>query len=353
MSRSSFFSFSLLAVLMLVGAGCFGRGEIDASTDGGVWKSLDAGETWVQSVAVPTPAGVNSASGTNVLTLAHDPSDHLALYAGLERDGLLFSYDGAAGWQGSGDAAVSSGAVTAVAVDPAEKCRVYVARAERIFRSEDCNRSYEDEIYIETKPGVIVTAITIDWFTPSQVYAAFSDGTILKSSDRGAKWTSVFRGRQAVTSLLVSRADSRVLLAGMAGAGMARSVDGGETWEVVLDPLRPYRDANRVIALAQDGQGSVIYVATYYGLLRSVDQGVSWEPLNLLSAPNQVMIGDLATDPANPNVILYSVGGSLYKSVDAGANWSVQKLPTLRFISAILFDRTNSNVVYVGLRKIE
>lgn len=353
MSRHSFFLSSSLFALVFLGAGCFGGGDIDTGTDGGVWKSTDAGGTWTQSVAVPTPAGVDSAAGTNVLSLATDPSDRGALYAGLERDGLLFTYDGAAGWQRPGDAALKTGAVTAVAVDPLHKCRIYAARADRIFKSEDCNRSYENEVYVETKPGVIVTALAIDWFVPSDIYAAFSDGTILKSMDEGAHWTSVFRGRQAVTSLIVSHADSRIVLAGMAGAGMAKSMDAGATWEAVLDPLRPFRDANRVIAFTQNNQGTVLYAATYYGLLRSLDQGVSWEALNLLTAPNQVMIGAVAVDPANPNVVLYSVGNSLSKSTDAGVNWAVQKLPTTRTISAIAFDRMDSNVVYLGLRKIE
>lgn len=353
MSRHTLFLSSSLFVLVFLGAGCFGGGDIDTGTDGGVWKSTDAGGTWTQSVAVPTPSGVDSASGTNVLSLATDPGDPRALYAGLERDGLLFSYDGAEGWQRPGDAVLKTGAVTAVAVDPSNKCRIYAARADRIFKSEDCNRSYESEIYVETKPGVIVTALAIDWFVQSDIYAAFSDGTILKSADLGDNWTSVFRGRQAITSLIVSHADNRIVFSGMAGAGMAKSVDAGATWEVVLDPLRPYRDANRVIALVQDSRGGALYAATYYGILRSLDVGVSWEPLKLLTEPGEVMIGAVATDPANPNVILYSVGNSLYKSTDAGVNWAVQKLPTTRTISSITFDRRDSNVVYLGLRKVE
>ncbi|KKW37191.1 MAG: Glycosyl hydrolase BNR repeat-containing protein [Candidatus Giovannonibacteria bacterium GW2011_GWA2_53_7] len=352
MKRSSLCLISLLAVLVFAGAGCFSKGEVNTSTDGGVWKSVDGAVSWQQAVAIPTSSGVSSAAGTNILALAVDPNDPDALYAGLTGDGMLYSYDGATSWQQPRDASVRTGAVTSVAVDPSNKCRVYVARGERIFKTEDCNRSFE-EIYVETKGGVIVTMLAVDWFSTDSLYAAFSDGTILKSSDRGARWAISYRGRQAVTSLIVSHADSRVLLAGMAGTGIARSQDGGSTWEVILDPLRPYRDAARVVAITQDATGSAIYVATYYGILRSFDQGTSWEPLELLTAPNQVIPSAVAVDPGHPNILLYGVDNSLYRTEDGGANWSVQKLPTTRAISTILFHRTQSNIVYLGVIKRE
>lgn len=343
---------ALLGTLVFTGAGCFGKQEIDASKDGGVWRSVDAGANWQQSSAVPTASGVSSAAGTSVLTLVTDPTDPMAVYAGLEKDGMIYSYDAGASWQQPRDTSVRAGAVTGIAVDPSTSCRVYVARGERVFRSEDCSRTFT-EVYVETKPGVIATALAIDWFQSSHVYIGFSDGTILKTLDRGDHWATTYRGRQAVTSLLVSQADSRVVYAGMAGAGLARSLDAGGNWEALVDPFRPYKDAARIVTLTEDGTGSALYAATNYGILRSFDQGATWEALTLLTAPNQVVPNAIAVDPGHPNVLLYSVGNSLYRTEDAGAQWSVEKLPTTRTISAIRFHRTDSNVIYLGLRKLE
>lgn len=339
--------------LVFAGAGCFNKGAVDPNTDGGVWRSMDGGATWTQQPAVQTGEGLASSSGTSVLTLSTDPSDPQAIYAGTEQDGILFSYDGTASWMRSGDPAVRAGAITAVAVDPRNTCRVYVAKGDRILRSEDCNRHYDAEVYVIGRAGTSVTDLEVDWFNTDVIYAGLSDGTLLKSSDRGANWTSVYRGAKAITDILVSHADSRVVMATMMGAGIARTEDGGETWDSILVELRPYRDAGRALKLAQDAQGKTFYLMNYYGLFRSEDQGLTWTPLNLLTAPNQVLPSAVAVDPMDGNHLVYGVGNAFYQSADGGVNWSVLKLPTTRQISTIMFHRTSSETLYLGLRKIE
>ena len=139
----------------------------------------------------------------------------------------------------------------------------------------------------------------------------------------------------------------------MAGAGMARTLDSGLTWEIIFDQLRPFRDAGRVIGFSQTKQGGTVYAATYFGVLRSQDQGATWEGLNLLTAPNEVVISAIATDPANPNFITYGAGNTIYRSRDGGVNWAIQRLPTTRTISQLVFDHSNSANIYLGLRRIE
>lgn len=352
MRTSSTVLFSALAAVILLGLGC-SKTSGGGGADGGIWKSADGGKTWAQSSVIPTAKGVSSATGTNILTLASDPSDPDAYYAGLEADGMLFTLDGGATWQQSRDDRVRQGAVTAIAVDPNNICRVYVARVERIFRTDDCNRNYEHEVYVEGKPGVYVTAIVADWFDEAAVYASLSDGSIIKTKDRGAHWSNIFRGRQAITDLLMSPSDSRVLVAAMAGSGLARTEDGGATWMPIIDQLKPYANAGRIVALAQDKKGAVMVAATAYGLLRSDDQGQGWKPLKLLTAPGEVMPSAVAVDPADGKHILYAVGSAVYETRDGGNNWSVQKLPTARRITAILFDSADSSRVFLGVRKIE
>ncbi|MDA1038649.1 MAG: hypothetical protein O2877_03100, partial [bacterium] len=198
-NRSFLYLSSFLFALVFAGAGCLGLGAsepgVDTSTDGGMWKSVDAGEIWQQSVSVPRANVIGSASGVNVLTIQTDPTDSNALYVGTESDGMLYSYDGGLTWRQSEDAVARSGAVTAISIDPSNKCRVYLSLGNRILRSDDCSRNFDQTLYVESKPGVIVTAMVVDWFNSENVYAALSDGTVLKSTNRGADWSSVFRGR--------------------------------------------------------------------------------------------------------------------------------------------------------------
>lgn len=347
--RKLFFGVGL--IVLLAGIGCSRGGARGA--DGGVFKSSDAGASWSQAVAVLSARGVGSAAGANILSLVADPSDPFTLYAGTEGQGLIFSYDGAASWQQPREGVLRTGAVTAVAVDPTEKCRVYVAKSDRIFRTDDCNRTFGEEIYVEGKAGVFVTGLAVDWFSGESVYAALSDGRLLKTSDYGANWTTVFRGRQAITRLLISNLDSRVVVLGMLGGGFARSTDGGLTWAPILDQLKPYRDANRVFGLVQDAQGERMMAATGYGVLTSEDQGDSWRPLKLLSAPGEVMVNAVGIDPAEKDHMLYAVGNALYETRDAGEHWAVQKLATSRLIRTILFDSSNSETIYIGMRAVQ
>ncbi len=130
--------------------------------------------------------------------------------------------------------------------------------------------------------------------------------------------------------------------------------------------------SGRVSALALhpqfDGTGNrTVYLgAAQGGVWRSDDGGETWRPLTD-NAPSLV-IGSIAIDPTNPNVIWAGTGdngefGSYYgagllKTTDGGTNWQVitgpnSTLPPVQpaFINAgilkVEIDVTNSNTVYV------
>ena len=95
----------LLPLMALTLSGCtlsLGTGSNTGSggaTDGGVFKSLNKGGNWAQKTLIQSVGAKRSFAAVDIISLAFDPSDHKAIYAGSLANGLFYSYDGAEGWQ--------------------------------------------------------------------------------------------------------------------------------------------------------------------------------------------------------------------------------------------------------------
>lgn len=340
-----------LTGLVFAGAGCFDlnpSASTTSATDGGVFRTADAGGAWTALTAIPTATGIGSLAGANVLALARDPQDAAAVYAGTKENGLFFSLDGAASWQRPRLADLRDGAVAAVAVDPKATCTAYAAKGPRVYKTVDCTRSFASDAFVETRPKVSVSDIKVDWYNPKTVWVTETNGDVQKSDDAGKTWRRALSARVPATSIIVSQQDSRVVVVGTAGAGFFRTVDGGDNWTPILDQLKNMRGADTVFALAQDAKGTALVAATQYGLVRSSDAGGNWEALPLLTTPGQVKIQALAVGPASPDVIAYATTGTFYRSVDGGKNWTTHQLPSGRLPSRLLADPANALSYLIG-----
>ncbi|HET6892845.1 MAG TPA: hypothetical protein VFH31_17200, partial [Pyrinomonadaceae bacterium] len=117
--------------------------------------------------------------------------------------------------------------------------------------------------------------------------------------------------------------------------------------------------SGRIAALdaVQEGQRLTIYVgAASGGVWKSVNGGTTFKPVFDKQAVQS--IGAVTIDPKNPKVIWVgtgeswtrnsvSIGDGVYKSTDAGDNWTNLGLKESERISKILVDPTNTDTVYV------
>ncbi len=344
-----------LAALVLLGQGCVfpGSRSTSSATDGGVFRTADAGDSWTQLAALPAARAIGSIAGANILALEADPQDAAVLYAGTRENGLIFSLDGAAAWQRPRLDVLREGAITDVEVDPQDVCTVYVVKGQRLYKTEDCLRSFNQDVYVETRANVRITDVAVDWYNPSIVWLGESNGDLHKSEDGGRTWRRVFDNRSAVSTILVHAGDSRRVLVGTEGNGFFRTDDAGQTWTQIRDQLRNMRGSDTVRALAQDNGARVAIAATSYGLLRSVDFGETWEPLQLLTAPGQVDIRAVAVGPERVEDIAYAVTGTFYRTTDGGQNWTTDRLPSTRVPSHLLNDPTAPNAYFLGVAAAE
>ena len=339
----------ILSAVALTGAGCFGGVGKTGSADGGVFKTTNGGTAWTQQTAIVSANGTGSIATTDVLALAMDPQDNQTVYAGTKAAGLLYSLDGAASWQQARNPGLREGAIGAIAVDPTNVCVVYVAKGQHLFKSSDCLRSANPDAYVETRTGVTISSLAVDWYDSKVIWIGLSNGDVLKSEDATATWQTSTSSAEKITGILVSNADSRVVLASTYGGGFYKTVDSGVTWTQIKDGLKDLKNTAKVAGVAQDKTGGVVVAATGYGLIRSKDFGSTWEGLQLLSAPGQVLIPSVAIDPANADTIAYAAGSTFYRSADGGIKWTTTKIPSLRNPSAILLDPTDPTVYYLGL----
>ena len=347
----------LLPLFALALSGCtlsfntgVGNGAGSAS-DGGIFKSLNKGANWTQKALIQTVGARRSFVGADIISLAMDPSDNKALYAGSFDNGLLYSYDGAESWQ----VATTLGKVTVVdvAVDPADKCVIYAAVANKVFKSDDCGRTWAP-VYFDNDLRVIISALAIDQAASHNIFIGASNGNIIRSSDKGASWRAVGRLDSQVDKIVISPASSKIMFAGTSGRGIFRSANGGDKWESLSDQLKAFDGSNRFRDLViVKAEKTILFLASNYGLLKSDDDGNTWSKIDLLTAEAEARIYAIAVNPNDAKEIYYTTGTTFYHSLDGGKNWISRKMPTSRAGAKLLLDPKNPAMVYLAVKQIK
>ncbi|TAL51041.1 hypothetical protein EPN81_01080 [Patescibacteria group bacterium] len=343
-----YFSLALFSIILL-GAGCLSGGSSSSSSDGGVFRTVDAGLEWGQVVVVPTAVGIGTLSTTDVINMEMDPQDNKYLYIGTRDSGMLYSEDAGASWRQPRTSALADGLIYKIEVDPTDVCKVYVAKGARLYATNDCMRSFDSEVYVDNRSGVSVVQVAVDWFNPRTLWIGLSNGDVLKSGDSGNTWSTVLKTGEEVSSFLIHQTDSRQVLVSTFSEGIYKTTDGGENWEEVDGGLKELKQSTRVYSLIQSEDSGVVISASQYGLTRSTDFGSTWEAIALLTSPGQVKIRAIGMDEENPTTIYYASNATFYRTTDGGTTWDTEKFPSSRVPRALLVDPDDPQMLYIGV----
>jgi photosystem II stability/assembly factor-like uncharacterized protein len=278
-----------------------------AAVNGGVWKSTDSGNTW-NPIFDDQPTG-------SVGALAVAPSDPNIIYAGsgegLQRpdlatgDGIYKSTDGGKTWTHLGLRDAQQ--ITSILVDPKDPNRVFVAaeghpygpNAERgVFRSTDGAQSFQKILYKDENTGAADLA-----FDPSNPRTIYAD----LWAARVAPWEV--------------RSGASIY---MAGSGLFKSTDGGDTWKPLTKGLPGASEGlGRIGFAVAPSNPKQIYVSAEAtkgaGIYRSDDAGESWQQVNAdrrIGGRGPGAMG-IAVAPDNPDVV-YVANTTTWKSTDGG-----------------------------------
>lgn len=355
MFKNKIFISTLLVGLTFTLAGCsvkVNTGASSTSDNGGMYVSSNKGDSWNPKVLVPTTSGKpRSLSGVDVNVLKFDPSDNKALYMGGLDNGLFYTYDGGNSWS----IAESLGKINIidVAIDPADKCVIYAASANKVFKSGDCSRSWS-QVYFDNDVKVTVNAIAIDHYNSNNVYIGLSRGEVLKSGDKGNSWHALKRFEGKVEEIVINSADSRIMFVGTADKGIFRTNDAGKSWKDLSANLKDFKDSNKFRDLAiSPKEKDLVVLANNYGLIRSADNGDTWSKIELITPEKEAIINAVALNPDNADEIYYVTNTTFYRSLDGGKNWATKKLPTGRAGSEILVDPKDGNLIYLGVKTVK
>ena len=268
-----------------------------------------------------------AASGGRIAAVAGSATDANLYYVGTAGGGVWKTTNGGQSWQPVfEDQKVS--AIGAVAIDPNDNNTVWAGTGESNPRNDV---SYGDGLY--------------------------------KSTDGGKTWSNVgLSGTRHISRIVIDPHNSNHVIAGALGdvfgsnenRGVYVTDDGGKTWSKTLY----VSDRSGASDLAIDPQHSNIVYAgmwefrrepwTFHsggegGLYKSVDGGKTWTHLTGHGLPDGITgrIG-LAVAPSNGNrvyAMIESDKGVLWRSDDAGANWSMINDDTLVVQRPFYFSR--------------
>ena len=115
-------------------------------------------------------------------------------------------------------------------------------------------------------------------------------------------------------------ADKTLIYVGAEASGLYRKEAGESRWENLTRGMAPSAQARTIAIHPQNPK--IVFAGTQRGVYRSKDQGDNWERMNLTEGR---VVWSIKFHPTDPNVMFLGTEGSeVFKSEDAGENWTYQ-----------------------------
>lgn len=334
------------------------------AADGGVWKTTDAGGSWIPQM--------QNNNAISMGALAVDPSNPNVLYAGTGEmssnvdaytgAGIFKSEDGGDSWRVIGLTTV--GAFARIIVHPNDSRIVWAAATKNnggFYKSTDAGVTWRRVLDNPTAD------ITINPQNPDQVWIGLMTDGIRYSDDGGETFITRNNGLGPLgttinrVSIQIAPASPSILYAlayETAGTSTTfsriyRTDNGGRNWQIVADnqPTDFLGNSggsqgwyNNVIAVKPDNPN--IIVAGGVSMVRSTNGGESWTIAgNNVHPDHHAMM----YDPTNPDRLYGGNDGGMYVSNNAGQSWTAinNGLAVTQFY-AMAVDQREENITYGG-----
>lgn len=222
------------------------------------------------------------------------------------------------------------------------------------------------------------------------IYVAGASGGVWRTSNEGVSWEPVFQeaASTSIGEVTVAPSDQDIVWVGtgeanifrssMAGAGVYKSEDGGETWRHM--GLPGTHTIPRIVIHPTDPD--IVYVAAsghewthdeFRGLYKTTDGGESWQ--KILYVDDRTGVIDLVMHPTDPETLYAATwqrirqkwndprnetgygGSGIYKTTNGGGTWREVNtgLPAREHRGRIGIDiaRSNPDVIYAFIDNYE
>jgi len=324
---------------------------------GGLWKTTDGGTVWH-----PVTDGKISSSSVSAVAVLESNPDIVYIGTGetalrgdiIQGDGVYKSVDAGKTWIHMGLS--DSQAIARVRVDPKDPNVVYVAALghpygpsnERgIFRSRDGGTTWKRILFRNDRAGAIDLAM--DSHNPQILFASIWDvyrtpwtlssggpgSGLFKSVDGGDTWTEITRNPGMPKDVLgkitvaISGANPSRIYAMVEAkdGGLFRSDDAGATWTLVNSDRNLRQRAFYFSRITADPTIPDRLYAMNVEIYRSDDGGKTFKQISTPHADHH----GLWIAPDNPRRMIAVDDGGAAVSVDGGKTWTSHAYPTAQF----------------------
>jgi len=349
------------------------------STNSGLFKSNDAGQSWEKILSV------------TARYIATHPGNSDIVYLAAGKEGVYKSQDAGKNWTDINTGLILRASNTSahednysmIAIDTDNTDTIYAINSTwgvggGVYRSinggslwEKITRwSLEDSTNVEVawlKSSPRVNAIAIDQQNSNRIFIGTSR-YIYKTEDGGNSWRQLI-SRKVTDDTWTHRGinvfgqtkvvgidplDSNRLYIGTADHGLVKSIDGGRSWKQSVNGME-YVD--NVFDIAIDAKKSeIVYVINgkvgfeVSGVAKSYDYGESWVQMN--NGLKETLYNTILLDTGNSDVVYIGGKDGIYKTEDGGINW-VQKGEELKSVTVhkLVFYPDNRHTIFAATDK--
>ncbi|MCE2844514.1 MAG: hypothetical protein LW604_04730 [Sediminibacterium sp.] len=320
--------------------------------NGGVWKTTDYGHTWN-----PIFDAQKTGSVGDVMVAPSNPNViYVGSGEGIQRpdlsigDGLYKSTDAGKTWMhlGLNDAQQIGG----LSVDPVNENRIFVAalghpygpnKERGVYRSLDGGKTLEQVLYIDENTGAV--QVMIDPNHPNIVFATmwaarqgpWENGAwngeasgLYKSTDGGTTWKKIEKGFPTTKQdglgrigFTIAQSNSTRMYATVDAdkkGGIYRSDDAGESWYLLTEDPRFWGRGSDFAEVKTDPTNEDIVYSANVVLWKSTDGGRQWTGIK--GAPGGDDYHRIWINPSNPKIIAIGVDQGGIITVNGGETYS-------------------------------
>lgn len=341
------------------------------STGGGVWKTTDAGLSWVN-----VSDGFLKTGSVGAISVAESDPNIVVVGMGEHAargvmtsmgDGVYKSMDAGKTWEHLG--LDNTRHISDVVIHPTNPDIIYVtgqgaqyapSKDRGIYRTLDGGKTWKNLMFINETTGA--SSLSMDMNNPRILYAAFwqhqrypwymeSGGEksgLYKSINGGDTWEKMTEGLPEVmgkAGISVSKANSERVFAVIEAegekGGVYRSDDSGKTWkQTSKDRVNIARSWYYMEIFADPQNENTVYVLNA-PVMKSIDGGKTFSNIPVPHGDNH----HLWINPTDNQNLINSNDGGANISFNGGKSWSTQQnQPTAQFYRVITDNLVPYNV---------